>query len=155
MEARVWLTGTPENPVLNFDLPVTRGGSDGSGGSAEPPQIRIGVVGTGEPGSRAEATITGTAPDYILNLTIPRGADGINGTDGVDGVDGNDGVDGSDATVVKTNIPFIVRYRSGAWEYTTLAQAQAAGLATNQTVWFVGGTSAPSWARSGDLFTQP
>jgi hypothetical protein len=54
------------------------------------------------------------------------------------------------------NTPFAVRYTNGAWEYTTLAAAQTAGLNTSQTVWFIGnpGGSMPAWARTGDIWTQ-
>ena len=34
---------------------------------------------TGAPGSTAAATITGTAPNYVLNLTIPQGPTGDTG----------------------------------------------------------------------------
>ena len=38
--------------------------------------LTIGSVTTGEAGTPAEATITGTAPNYVLNLTIPEGPTG-------------------------------------------------------------------------------
>lgn len=38
--------------------------------------ITIGTVTTGFPGSQAEAYITGTAPNLVLNLTIPQGPTG-------------------------------------------------------------------------------
>ena len=40
------------------------------------PTISIGTVTTGDPGTEASATITGTAPNFILNLTIPQGPTG-------------------------------------------------------------------------------
>ena len=40
------------------------------------PTLTIGTVTTGAPGTDAEATITGTAPNYVLNLTIPQGPTG-------------------------------------------------------------------------------
>ena len=40
------------------------------------PTLEIGTVTTGDPGTEAIATITGTAPNYILNLTIPQGPTG-------------------------------------------------------------------------------
>lgn len=54
------------------------------------------------------------------------------------------------------NTPFTVRWTGSAWEYTTLAAAQSAGLNTSQTVWFIGnpGGSLPGWQRAGDLWTQ-
>ncbi len=42
----------------------------------ETPTITIGTVTTGAPGTDAEATITGIAPNYILNLVIPQGPTG-------------------------------------------------------------------------------
>lgn len=47
-----------------------------TGEAGETPTLTIGTVITGEPGTDASATITGTAPNYILNLTIPRGNTG-------------------------------------------------------------------------------
>lgn len=41
-----------------------------------PNELAIGTVTTGEPGSAAAASITGTAPEQVLNLTIPAGATG-------------------------------------------------------------------------------
>ena len=40
------------------------------------PTLTIGTVTTGAPGTDASATITGTAPDFVLNLTIPQGPTG-------------------------------------------------------------------------------
>jgi hypothetical protein len=41
--------------------------------------LAIGTVTTGAAGSSASATLTGDAPDYTLNLTIPRGNTGLSG----------------------------------------------------------------------------
>ena len=38
--------------------------------------LTIGTVTTGAPGSTAAASITGTSPNFILNLTIPQGPTG-------------------------------------------------------------------------------
>lgn len=47
-----------------------------SGADAATPTITIGTVTTGAPGSEAEATITGVAPNFVLNLIIPQGPTG-------------------------------------------------------------------------------
>jgi len=47
-----------------------------TGPAAETPTLTIGTVTTGAPGTEASATITGTAPDFVLNLTIPQGPTG-------------------------------------------------------------------------------
>lgn len=53
------------------------GGEQGpTGPTGETPILTIGTVTTGAPGTEAEATITGTSPNFILNLTIPQGPTG-------------------------------------------------------------------------------
>ena len=47
-----------------------------TGASAEATTLTIGTVTTGEPGTEASASITGTAPNFVLNLTIPQGPTG-------------------------------------------------------------------------------
>jgi hypothetical protein len=47
-----------------------------TGADGETPTITIGTVTTGDPGTEAAASITGTAPNFILNLTIPQGQPG-------------------------------------------------------------------------------
>ena len=47
-----------------------------TGPAGETPTMTIGTVTTGEPGTSASASITGTAPNFILNLTIPQGPTG-------------------------------------------------------------------------------
>lgn len=56
---------------------ATLRGAQGQPG--EPNTLTIGTVTTGEPGTQASATITGTSPNQILNLTIPRGNTGATG----------------------------------------------------------------------------
>ena len=90
-EASVVNTGTAENVVLTFSLPEgevgptgptgARGvigptGPTGATGDVVTPTLTIGTVTTGDPGTEASATITGTSPDFILNLTIPQGPTG-------------------------------------------------------------------------------
>ena len=47
-----------------------------AGIDGETPTLTIGTVTTGDPGTDAAATITGTAPNFVLNLTIPQGPTG-------------------------------------------------------------------------------
>jgi len=50
-----------------------------SGGTPINANFTIGTVTTGAPGSEAAASITGTSPNFILNLTIPQGFTGPTG----------------------------------------------------------------------------
>ena len=52
-----------------------------NGTKGDTPSFSIGTVTTGAAGSSASATITGTTSEPVLNLTIPRGADGQDGDD--------------------------------------------------------------------------
>ena len=45
--------------------------------------LTIGTVTTGDAGSNATASVTGTPPNLTLDLTIPRGDTGANGTSGM------------------------------------------------------------------------
>ena len=47
-----------------------------TGPTGATPTLTIGTVTTGDPGTTADATITGTSPNFILNLTIPQGPTG-------------------------------------------------------------------------------
>ena len=47
-----------------------------TGLDAPPPTLTIGTVTTGAPGTDATAEITGTPPNFVLNLTIPQGPTG-------------------------------------------------------------------------------
>ncbi len=58
------------------------------------PTLSIGTVTTGEAGTNASASISGTTPNLILNLTIPKGDKGDKGDTGASG--------GSGGTVTKT-----------------------------------------------------
>jgi len=55
----------------------------------------IGTVTTGAPGSQAAASITGTSPNFILNLTIPQGITGPTGPQGEIGPTGPTGPAGA------------------------------------------------------------
>ena len=52
------------------------GATGPTGATGATPTLTIGTVTTGDPGTEASATITGTAPDFVLNLTIPQGPTG-------------------------------------------------------------------------------
>lgn len=60
----------------------------------------IGTTTTGAAGSSAAASITGTAPNRLLNLTIPRGNTGAQGIQGIQGIQGPEGPAGRNVTSV-------------------------------------------------------
>ena len=54
-----------------------------TGPAGPPSKLTVGTVATGAPGSQADASITGTSPSQVLNLTLPKGDPGAPGKDGV------------------------------------------------------------------------
>lgn len=80
--------------TVEIGLPGTQGpagpqGVPGPTGALGPANtLTIGTITTGNTGDPAAASITGTAPNQILNLTIPRGLTGAAGPTGPAGADG-------------------------------------------------------------------
>ena len=100
-QASVENVGTAQNVILDFTIPQGIDGATGptgptgatgengatgptgpTGATGETPTLEIGTINTGEPGTQAAASITGTAPNYVLNLTIPQGPTGPTGATG-------------------------------------------------------------------------
>lgn len=67
-----------------FGIPAGQTGPKGDTGAT--PDISIGTVTTGEPGTDASATMTGTPESPVLSLTIPRGMPGEGNVSSVAGV---------------------------------------------------------------------
>ena len=52
------------------------GATGATGADGITPLISIGTVTTGDPGTQASVTITGTPPAYVFNFVIPQGPTG-------------------------------------------------------------------------------
>jgi hypothetical protein len=88
--ASATITGSAPSQTLNLTIPRGATGATGATGAQGPANsLTIGTVTTGDAGTSAAATITGTPPSQTLNLTIPKGDAGTNGADGADGADGS------------------------------------------------------------------
>lgn len=110
--ASVTQSGTAQDAQLTFYIPRGETGPAGSAGAQGPigptgntgpagpaNSLSIGTVTTGAPGSSAGATITGTAPEQTLNLSIPQGAKGDKGDTGATGATGPQGPVGPPANL--------------------------------------------------------
>ena len=62
-----------------------KGDTGAKGADGVTPTFEVGTVSTGAAGSTATVTITGTAPNYVLNFTIPKGDKGDAGEAGSGG----------------------------------------------------------------------
>ena len=58
------------------------------------PSLTIGTITTGEPGTEGSATISGTSPNFVLDLVIPQGPTGETGPTGPTGETGPTGPTG-------------------------------------------------------------
>jgi titin len=93
--AAATITGTAPTQTLNLTLPKGDKGDTGATGATGAAgskgetgaacSLTIGTVTTGAAGSSASATITGTAPNQTISLTIPRGDKGDTGATGSGG----------------------------------------------------------------------
>ena len=96
--ASVTNTGTAQNAVLNFTIPRGETGAVGpqgpqgetgavgpqgpAGTAGEAATVTVGTTTTGDAGTNASVTNTGTAQNAVLNFTIPRGETGATGPQG-------------------------------------------------------------------------
>ena len=84
--ASVVNSGTAQNAILDFTIPqgaqgpAGQDGADGADGAAA--TIAVGTVTTGQPGTQATVTNSGTSSAAVFDFTIPQGAAGQNGTNG-------------------------------------------------------------------------
>jgi len=99
--ATVEKTVDPETGAVSLAFGIPEGQQGETGPIGATPDISIGTVTTGAAGSDASATMTGTAENPVLNLTIPRGD---KGKDGEPGKDGDPGPAGISPTVTVTDI---------------------------------------------------
>ena len=82
--------------IVEVSSAIAISGGNGTGnGTTHYGNLTIGNVTTGNAGTNANASITGTAPNQILNLTIPRGDVGATGTAGATGPAGPAGPAGA------------------------------------------------------------
>lgn len=82
-DANVTITGNPPFQTLHFTIPKGEKGDQGPRGpqGLQGPAnvLSVGSVTTGEPGTDAEVTISGTAPNQTIDFKIPKGEKGETG----------------------------------------------------------------------------
>lgn len=84
--ASVTNVGTSSAAVLNFTIPKGAKGDTGATGATGSPgaaaTVSVGTTTTGQPGTNASVTNSGTKSAAVLNFTIPKGDKGDNGNPG-------------------------------------------------------------------------
>lgn len=104
-----------------------------TGQTGATPNIQIGTVTTGNPGTDAAASMGGTAENPVLNLTIPRGADG---TGSVSTVDGQGPDENGDIKLNAADIPISGEENAGtvAQKLQSLTDEKADAAAVQQAI---------------------
>jgi len=127
------ITGTAPNQTLNLTIPQGLRGLQGiqgiQGNTGPANTLAVGTVTTGAAGTNASATITGTAPNQTLSLTIPQGQQGIQG---IQGTKGDKGDTGNTGLTGPANTLSIGTVNTGA--PGTSASAAITGSSPNQTL---------------------
>ena len=135
-DAAASLTGKAPHQTLNLTLPQGPQGTQGRQGiqglTGPAPNLTIGAVTTGLPGSPASVSVGGKNPDYTLTFTIPRGDTGQTGRQGDQGDKGDPGEKGDRGDIgpsTTINIGTVNTSEPGA-----PAAASMSGTAPNQTL---------------------
>jgi len=82
-------SGTSPNATFDFTIPKGDKGDTGDpGADGAAATIAVGSTTTGNAGTNASVSNSGSSSAAIFNFTIPRGATGDSGTNGADGADG-------------------------------------------------------------------
>ena len=106
-QAKASLSGTATNPVLNLTLQSGQTGATGATGStgATPTLSVNSLVGSVPSGTQGSASISGTATNPVLSLTLPSGQTGATGSTGATGATGAgyDGVTSSSSILIPSN----------------------------------------------------
>lgn len=84
----------PQGPKGDTGPQGVQGEPGETGPAGQAATITVGTTTTGEPGTEAQVTNSGTAQDAIFNFTIPQGAQGPQGPQGVPGPEGPQGTKG-------------------------------------------------------------
>ena len=104
--ATVSNSGTSSAAVFNFGIPKGDKGDKGDTGSAgAAATINVGTTTTGNPGTNASVTNSGTSSAAVFNFTIPRGNKGDKGDTGNTGPAGADGAAATIAAGSTTTLP--------------------------------------------------
>lgn len=127
---------------------LTPGTSTATGGGTSNPTVAFGLaIGSVISGLKAAASITGVAPNQLLNLVLPKGDNGSNGTNGTNG---NDLAQGWVRNVTTNRLHQVLVRANEDGDAELYLEPKAGVLAT--TVNFPRADGTVSWANIGNLW---
>lgn len=148
------LSWTPANGWVDYGMwtgvkgdPGIQGNPGAPGPAGPPPNIAIGTVTTGTPA----VTISGSSPNYVMNIVLPPGTQGIPGNTGPVGPKATSGY----AALASASINFAIdqadvvsRTVSGATTWTFTNPPAAGGVSVKVLELTNGGTGTQTWPTS-------
>jgi hypothetical protein len=105
VSAGATITGTSPIQTLNLVLPQGPEGPQGIPGPQGPATVTVGTTTTGNAGTNALVTNTGSLTNAVFAFTIPRGATGAKGDTGLQGIPGDSATIDPIPTTISLNIP--------------------------------------------------
>lgn len=114
--------------TIGDNLTIDSSGRLSSTGGGLAATVTVGTTTTGEAGTNASVTNSGTAQSAVLNFVIPKGANGSNGSDGADGTDGRE----IELQVTDTYIQW--RYIGDTTWYNLIALSELKGAKGDQGI---------------------
>lgn len=135
------ITGSAPEQVLNLILPKGDAGAVGETGSIGPKgdaaaTISVLSTSTGNAGTDASVTNSGTSSDVQLNFVIPRGADGVAGIEGPAGPAGTDASLTNIESVISITTPSGTAYGVTSDWYPAADNFKSIGAVTNNITVF-------------------
>ena len=140
--------GIPQGPEGPRGPEGPQGGPGATGPRGEPGEaatVEIGSVTTGDPGTSAEVTNSGTAKAAVLNFTIPQGPQGAKGDTGPQGPQGETG----EGFVVKGYFATLSALQSGV-PSPSAGDAYGVGSAEPYDIYIWDGVNS-AWVNNGPL----
>lgn len=101
-------------------------GTDGSDGAAA--TVTVGTTTTGDAGTDASVTNSGSESAAVFDFTIPKGATGATGPAGADGTDGTNGTDGADGAAATIAVGTVTTGAVGSDATVTNSGTSAAAV---------------------------
>ena len=155
----VTITGTSPSQTINFVIPKGDTGAAGPTGSTGPKgdaaaTVAVGTTSTGNAGTNAIVTNSGTSSAVVLNFTIPKGADGAAGPTGPQGPAGTDASLSSITSTVSLATPSGTSYGVASDWYPVVDNYKSIGAITNGTTVFENHRWKTIYSNTGTISTS-
>ncbi len=99
-----------------------KGDTGAKGADGITPTLKVGSTSTGNAGTNATVTMTGSNNVYTLNFVIPKGEKGDTGAKGAEGAKGQDGAKGADGITPTLRVGTVTTLEAGSNATVTMSE---------------------------------